>query len=141
MTAMALNLLCAMGAPASDPKPAVRKGDGGMTEQRLDWHLENWAEWHFRHNKVGYGAPSRAGSGLGRSHRTTFEDMVESADTRCAEAVEASVDDLTPIERFAVHHVHLAAVYRFPREARGHQEAYERARAKIKRGLGSRSIL
>jgi hypothetical protein len=140
MTAMALNLLCAMRVPASDSKPVVRKGDGGMSDERVSWHLENWAEWQIRDERIGAGAPTKAGSGLGRTHRTTFEDMVDSADTRCAEAVEAALDDCTPLERFSVHHEHLAAVYRFPRAAADHTRLYASAREKIKRGLGKRGI-
>ncbi|HEY1283005.1 MAG TPA: hypothetical protein VGE96_00870 [Steroidobacteraceae bacterium] len=141
MTAAVLAQLSAMQFDDPTPQRVVRKGDGGMSEERLTWHLENWAAWQRRADAICEGAPPRAGSGLGRSHRRTFDEMVESADTRCAEAVEAILDDLPPLERFAIHHAHLAAVYRFHHHSARHEDLYASGRAKVKRGLSARGIL
>lgn len=140
MTAMALNMLAMV--PADSPKATLRRGDGGMSEERLSWHLENWATWQFRSGSTARGYPSRAGSGIGVSHGSrTFEEMAETADDNCARAVEAVLGDLTTLERCAVHHEYLSAVYRFPRDQRGHAELYRAARDKIGKALSRRGIL
>lgn len=150
MTAMALNMLCAMRVPASDPKPVVRKVDGGMTEQRLDWHLENWAEWQQR-DRVGTGHNRRASGGMisGSHYGRPFDEMVQAADAKCAAAVEALLDGCSPAERCAVHHRYLAAVFRWrgidpildPVKALALSEApYQRARTIIRNGLLKRGI-
>lgn len=40
----------------------------------------------------------------------------ENADLEAAQATDAAIGDLTPVERAAIHHAYLDAVYRFPRE-------------------------
>lgn len=149
MTAMALNM-CAMLAPPDAQRPAPRKGDSGMTEARLDWHLDNWGQWQQR-DRVGTGFNRRASGGMisGSHYGRPFDEMVEAADAKCAAAVEAVLDGCSPAERSAVHHRHLAAVFRWrgidpiaePEKAQALSEApYQRARTAIRRGLVKRGI-
>ncbi len=112
-----------------------------MTDDRLDWHFWNWAEWQRAEYTIAHGYPTRAASGLGRSHARTFPELVASADKRCAKAVEAILDGCTPLERNAVHHIHLAAVFRFPRLGQSVEDAYARAREQVRSGLIARGIV
>ena len=112
-----------------------------MTDERLLWHLENWAEWQRRGNHYGTGYASRASGGIGRSGNTDFEAMVATADARCALAVDTILDGLPPAERSSVHHYHLGAVFRFPHVGLGAEIAYERAKNTIRIRLLLRGIV
>jgi hypothetical protein len=120
-----------------------RSGDGyTMDPQRVQWHLENWAEWMTtRASDYGRGYPGRASGRMGVSQSRDFDSMVAEADSACARAVGAILDEsCTPVERSAVHHFHLAAVFRFPRLGRGAELAYETACTKVGRGLVQKGI-
>lgn len=107
-----------------------------MTDDRIDWHLWNWARWHRQAGeRVGYS--SRA-SGFSRTGLRDFDAMVATVDSDCAGAVEAVLDGVSVSERCAVHHFHLDAVYRFPRIPLA--DTYNAARAAIGRGLDRRGI-
>lgn len=79
-------------------------------EGRCAWHLANWAQW-MRQSDFKLSYPSRAVC-IGVSGSRSFDAMVATEDTRCAVAVDAIIDGLAAPERVAVHHVHLAAVWR-----------------------------
>lgn len=113
-----------------------------MTDERLDWHLANWAEYmRPRQSDYGRGYSGRASGGMGQSGSRDFDTMVEAADSDCARAVDAIIcGSCTPIEQCAVHHYHLGAVFRFQRIGRGAELAYESAREKIGAGLVQRGI-
>ena len=114
--------------------------DSRVTDDRLDFHLWNWANWH----RSSVAATVRAlwypagASGMAVSHGSDFDGMVAEVDHRCAEAVESALDDCPTAERCAVHHVHLHAVYR-PRI--GLDAAYGSARLRLAAGLDERGIL
>lgn len=115
-----------------------------MNEDRVSWHLDNWAYWQ-RAPEAGRGAaprgyPSAASSGMGIQRRSNFDSMCDTADARCARAVDAILDGLRPIERASVHHFHLSAVFRFPRTGMSAERAYARARDAVRLGLISRGI-
>jgi hypothetical protein len=123
---------------------AMSTNTSTMSEARLEWHLDNWAEWQFkRENRGGY--PTRASGGIGLRASNTFDSMVQAADDRCARAVEAILDGLMPAERAAVWHFHLGVdfnvqVFRFPHVGYGAERLYEQAREKIRKGLVSKGI-
>ena len=100
------------GASYRPPRTKARVNDdiNRMSDARAVWHLDNWAAWMSgKGNRLGY--PSRSPV-IGRSHTTDFDAMCASADTRCAVAADAVIDDLPARERAAVYHIHLAAVWR-----------------------------
>lgn len=108
-----------------------------MTDDRIGWHLENWAEWMDRGTAGGAGYSSRASGGMGRSHSRDFDSMVAESDNRCAIAVDAVLDSMNPAERGSIHHFHIAAVYGFRDPVK---LVYDRARAKLGRELDARGI-
>lgn len=78
-----------------------------MTEDRVAWHLWNWAEHmrgkgsaHMRHR-------NSASSGIGNSGCSDFDTMVAYEDFRCAEATDACIDSLSASGRDAVYAKHL----------------------------------
>jgi hypothetical protein len=74
---------------------------------------------------------------MGASGSSDLDAMIATADRRCAEAVEAALNDLPSALRCAVHAVHLAAVFRF----RGDVESlYDRATESVRRWLMARGI-
>lgn len=109
-----------------------------MTDDRVEWHLWNWSTRACSNtfNDGGYG--SRASGGIGHSWSNDSDSMVAEVDTRCAYIVDVLIGELPEIERCAVRHVHLEAVYRF---RDGHKEPYRRAKMSIGRGLDKRGIL
>lgn len=86
----------------------------GMSLERVEWHLNNWAEW-MQGERVGSSYRNRASGGLRGYGGSDFEEMVDRADARCAEAVNAVISDMPLLEQTAVHHFMLASVFRFER--------------------------
>jgi hypothetical protein len=109
-----------------------------MTDDRIDWHLWNWERWMRRDRGRGAGYPRQASGGIGRSHRSDFDTMVETADSRCARAVDAIVGGLTPACRGALYNKHGLAVFRGIRDEPGH---YDEARRVIGRKLTRKGIV
>ena len=108
-----------------------------MTEDRVDWHLANWARW-MRDGHVGTGYSSRASGGIGQSSNSDFESMCKNADNRCAFAVQAVIDGLSDAKRCALHHEYLHAVYllKWPLDV-----ALREARYLVGRDLDRRGIM
>lgn len=143
MSAIALTGAQLLIGPQSEiAKPVLKKSANGMSEDRVTWHLQNWAEWHRdRKTSFGNGYGSRAsGPFVGATNTREFEAMVVEADNRCAAAVEAILDGIPAMQRFSVHHQHLDAVYRFRRAEQVHVVLYANARMAIARGLSIRGI-
>jgi len=109
---------------------------GGMPEARLEWHFDNWRRW-MRKDDVGEGYPRSAAGCVGGGYSQTFDDMVDAADVRCARIFDSLVNSLSPVERAAVYHVHLYAVFRFPR---GLDEAIASGRLKVAGWLVQRGV-
>jgi hypothetical protein len=111
--------------------------DAGMTGERLDWMLWNWGRWmHRPTGRLGF-SPHASG-GMGRSGSDDFDEMVDRADVRCAQAVDALVESLPQAQHAAVYHKHLAAVFR----TRGDlDKLYAEACETIRRGLVRRGIV
>ena len=84
-----------------------------MTDDRLDYLLELWAEWLHRGEWV-EGYPHRA-TVLRTLAGDDFDDMVEAADESQAESVQACIDGLELHHQAALAHRYSEAVWRFPR--------------------------
>lgn len=107
-----------------------------MDEERLRWHLANWAAW-IRHDDHRLGYPSRASGGIGSTGSREFDAMVATADARCAEAVDAILDDLPKPDRAAVYSIHIEAVWFGPEPL---SDVYCRACDQIRNRLDAKGI-
>ena len=85
-----------------------------MSEDRLTWHLDNWAFFQ-REQETDYGRAfaSEDGSGAIGYGSQAFDDMVFVEDLKCAQAVNAIMPSLSSIEFAAVSYHHGAAVFRY----------------------------
>lgn len=110
---------------------------GGMSEARLEWHFDNWRRW-MRQDSVTDGAPGKAAGCVGGGYSQTFDDMADAQDIRVARVLDALVNSLTPLERAAVYHQYLYAVFRHGRDAL--QQALDTSRVRIARGLVERGV-
>ena len=111
---------------------------GGMPEARLEWHFDNWRRY-MRKEDVTDGYPGKAAGCVGGGYSQSFDDMVDAADIRCAMIVDALVNSLTPIERAAVYHKYLYAVFRYGR-AGNLEQSLRRARLKVAEWLAVRGV-
>jgi hypothetical protein len=111
----------------------------GMTEERLTWHFENWAEWQRdQRTDFGWGFENADGSGAISGSSREFDAMVDEADMRCAQALDAILDGLPPIQSCAVYHRYIAAVFSFHRALL--DQALILAREAVRLGLMRRGI-
>lgn len=78
-----------------------------MTEDRLDWHLWNWGNWMHGGKSSHLHYRDSASSGMGKSHGSQFDEMVEDADARCAEATDGCIESLSPKGKAAIYAHHL----------------------------------
>lgn len=110
---------------------------GGMSEFRLEWHFDNWRRY-MRKDAVTDGYPGKAAGCIGGGYSQTFDDMVDAEDVRVARILDALVNSLTPLERAAVYHEYLYAVFR---HGRGElDQALGRARFRVASLLVSRGV-
>lgn len=109
----------------------------GFPEGRLEWHFDNWRRW-MRKDDVTDGYPRKGAGCVGGGLSQTFDEMVDAADIRCASIVDSLVNSLTPLERAAIYHEYLYAVFRHGRDAL--PEALERARRRIAGWLVVRGV-
>lgn len=109
-----------------------------LSEGRLDELLGLWARWMRSDEPIrALGFPDKACGCVGGGYSQTFEDMVEAADQRAAEAMNGAIDSLPPAEQCAVLHVHLYAVYRFREPV---DAVYGRARNQLRVALPARGF-
>lgn len=109
----------------------------GMSEYRLEWHFDNWRRY-MRKDNVTDGYPGKAAGCVGGGYSQTFDDMADASDVRVARIVDALVTSLTNLERAAIYHQYLYAVFR---HGRGQlEEALERARYRIAAWLVIRGV-
>lgn len=115
----------------------------GLPEQRVTWHLDNWAEW-IRDQRSDFGFGFRTNDNIFASGNSReFDTMVAEADMRCAKAVDTSIADLPAPESNAVCHFHLAAVFRvgqFRAKPVDMNDAYRRAREYLALALARKGI-
>lgn len=72
------------------------------TPERVEFHLSNWRRWQRSGQEVdGYARESTGLSSGGTSKG--FDEMVEAEDRRCAQIVDAILDNLPPVERIAIY--------------------------------------
>ncbi len=81
-----------------------------MAPERVAYYLDIWCEWMHKDSGVrGYGARVPV---IGVSHASDFDAMLSENDNKFARATNACIDDLELIERIAINHKILAAVWR-----------------------------
>lgn len=110
---------------------------GGMSEGRLEWHFDNWRRY-MRKDDVTDGYPGKAAGCVGGGYSQTFDDMADASDVRVARVLDALVSSLTPIERAAIYHQYLYAVFRPARERL--EDILARARYRIATWLVARGV-
>jgi len=105
----------------------------------VDRYLDLWSTW-MRKPATDLGYPTRSSflATGGTSGADAFDHLCDDADHYAAKATDAVICGLSPIEQSAVHHVHLAAVFRCIRESI--TEVYERARGKVARELAKKGL-
>lgn len=109
----------------------------GMPVERLEFHFDNWRRW-MRRDDVTDGYPGKAAGCVGGGYSQTFDDMADAQDVRVAKVVDALVNSLTTLERAAIYHQYLYAVFR---SGRGELEkALERGRYRIAAWLVIRGV-
>lgn len=105
---------------------------------RVDFHLENWRLW-MRHPELRLECPPKSLGFVAGGNYTSLEDWEAECDAMAAKAVDTLITDLTPVERCALHHRYLHAVFRF--SGKPYIEALGSARDAIGRGLRRWGIL
>jgi hypothetical protein len=79
------------------------------TSDRVESHLENWAKWQRSGGRQG----AHGGSGTPEySGSSDFDDMCETTDRANARTLDAWINDLPPMQKYAIHNHYLASVYR-----------------------------
>lgn len=109
------------------------------TPERVEWHLEVWRRWVRSGQEVqGHARESQCVSDGGTSK--SFDEMVESEDRRCAQAVDAILDNLPATQRIAIYVERgvMAKVFRFERVA--YAKALADGKAAVGRELARRGI-
>ena len=115
------------------PKPTtVQFG----TPDRVEWHLHNWKTW--MHTGRSVDRLPRRSTAIGNSSSSSFEDMTDASDIRCAAIVDAIINDLPPSQSSAIHRRYLSAVYRFPRN--NYANELLAAKVTIGRKLSERAV-
>lgn len=92
----------------------------GMSTERVEWHVWNWANWEAASRESGIGYPSRACGGI-ENYRSTGDDEI-TFDATCkmqAAATAAVVNELPRTNQEAVRAVHLGGAWSLPRAAMG----------------------
>ena len=122
------------GANTPVPVKAISAED-----ERLDWFLYNWARWMRMHPTVvmGLGYPPKSKPFVGGGYSRSFDEMVEDADIRAAEATDAAIESLPAPGPHAVHVIHLGALWRATEPL---MACYEGARGMLCIGLRARGI-
>jgi hypothetical protein len=72
------------------------------TPERIEFHLTNWARWQRSGQQVQGHARESTGLSSGGTSKG-FDEMVEAEDRRCAQIVDAILDNLPPVERIAIY--------------------------------------
>ena len=108
-----------------------------MTNDRLDWHLDNWSIWMKRDtHKLGYPSKSLCMSSGGSSGDDEFDIMCDEADINCAQKMDGLVDSITLPQRTAINHVWLQVKHHYPTQDLDYEEAIDHLiKLSVKRGL------
>jgi hypothetical protein len=114
-----------------------------ITDGRLDELLTIWERWMRESTEkvMGLGYPAQA-TGCHVEPWGYWEDTAqleyEAMEYGQAESINAAIEDLEPLQRMAIHHEHLAAVFRFVRE--DIEECYCAARQALRAVLPMRGV-
>jgi hypothetical protein len=101
----------------------------------LEIHLYEWARWMRSGLAVQtYGKQAVGLSNGGASQ--DFDDMLEAEQRRIAAVVDSVINDLPPIQRMAIHHRYLHAVFRL----KGYVQALKEAKVALRVGLRRKHI-
>jgi hypothetical protein len=109
------------------------------TPDRVEFHLANWARWM----RTGQAVQGHASESCGLSSGGTskgFDEMVESEDRRCAQIVDAVLDNLPPVQRIAIY-IHkgvMGRVFEFKRMT--FHQALTEGKAALGRELSRRGV-
>jgi hypothetical protein len=109
-----------------------------MTNDRLEWHLDNWRDWMQRtdSNRLGYPTKSACMSSGGASGEDEFDVMCEECDSRCADILDKIIDSISQPQRTAINHAWLKVAHHYPTQDLDYVEALESiSRLADKRGL------
>lgn len=109
-------------------------GAYGLSEERLDWHLENWARWESSR----WDAELMYTLSEGQSSSKDFEQMCMEMDQNHALTTKAAIESLTPVESCAVFCKLIRSVFRFRDDLEG---TWQRARWKLRRDLYRRGLV
>jgi hypothetical protein len=105
----------------------------------VERNLRNWVSWMHAGSKPD-GYPKWACGGITNYTSMDLDNIAayESLDSGLAEATNAAIDDLAPVESCAIYHTYLHAVFRFNRTSL--DDALARAREKLKALLRKRHV-
>ena len=114
----------------------VKRSDGkyALSEERLDWQLENWAVWE----SSAWDAELAYTLTPGYSMSVDFDQMCAEMDRRCAHTTKAAIESLSPVEQCAVFNRLCKAVFRFREDP---HQAWIRARWKLAYDLYRRGMV
>lgn len=114
----------------------IKRADGKyvLSEERLDWHLENWAVWE----SATWDAELAYTLTPGFSMSVDFDQMCAEMDRNCAVATKAAIESLTPVEACAVFNKLCKAVFRFRDDP---HNAWIRARWRLAHDLYRRGMV
>jgi hypothetical protein len=85
-----------------------------VTDDRIEWHLENWANWMHAKPRMGFDKKSTV---LASSSSRDFDEMCEEADLYAARATNAAIENLTPAEQAAIERKwDICGVWNFKRQ-------------------------
>lgn len=128
-----MNALLAMQADKFAP---ILRHDGkrALSDDRLNWQLENWAVWE----SAKWDAELAYTLSAGQSASVDFDEMCAEMDRRCAYITKAALESLSPIEQCAIFNKMLASVFRFREDP---QAVWLRARWKLANDLYRRGLV
>jgi len=107
----------------------------------IEGFMDLWARWQrswSAADELGYpkACPMFRGVRSGVASEDTFDHLCEQADGWAAGVMDALIDGLSPIERAAIYHKHLHAVFR----GRDLDAAYARALESLGRAMASKGL-
>jgi hypothetical protein len=108
-----------------------------VTQDRLEWHLSNWATWMKQPtNRLGYPKQSLCFMSGGSSGSDEFEVMCEQSDVRSASILDKVIDSISIPQRTAINHHWLQVKNHYPTQELDLDEAYSAIiKILIKRGV------
>lgn len=123
-------------AKQKDKFAPVKRSDGkyALSEDRLDWQLENWVVWE----SAKWDAELAYTLTPGYSMSVDFDQMCAEMDRRCAQTTKAAIESLTPVEQCAVFNKLCKAVFRFREDP---IKAWIRARWRLAHDLYRRGMV